>query len=84
MADVEEIITGYILSESQDSAWQAFNKSQYDEFITNGLYDPETHELYAFAPWMIDGDPANGPFEIDPSNPGFDFGYNSSHEGEGW
>ena len=38
--------------------------------------------LEAIPDWMVDNDPSTGPFEINTS--GFDFGYNNSHEGQGW
>jgi len=71
-----EIEGGYVLNEEQIAQWMAFDLAEYTYYVEEGLFDPESGELIDDPPsWMIDGDPATGPF---------DFSLNPSHGTDGW
>lgn len=66
---------GYTLTPAQDAAWHKRYPKQYAEYVDGELYDPITRVLLEAPDWMTDGDPLNGPFDLQ---------YHQSHGGTGW
>ena len=68
-------VWAYTLTEEQIAEWQNAYPDEYKQYVEDGLFDPETGELYEVPDWMIDGNPHNGPF---------DFALAPSHNTIGW
>lgn len=68
-------VSGGTLTEAQENAWKSAYPDEYNHYVAEGLYDPDSNEIYEIPDWMDNGDPSDGPF---------DFSVNKSHGTSGW
>lgn len=65
----------YTLTDDQEKAWIEAYPDEYAQYVNEGLYDPETNQLFEVPDWMNNGDYSDGPF---------DFALAPSHNTIGW
>ena len=71
-----EIGGGYTLTAEQAAAWFNSFPDEYNYYVEEGLFNPDTGELLDEPPlWMIDGNPNNGPFDFGTGSSGEEIHY---------